>query len=32
MVGQASPPVDKVLQIAGKIGCDAAELIPKKTR
>ena len=32
MVGQASPPIDKVLQIAGKVGCDAADLIPKKAR
>jgi transcriptional regulator with XRE-family HTH domain len=32
MVGQASPPLDKVVEIAGKVGCEAADLIPKKAR
>lgn len=32
MVGQASPPVDKVVQIASTIGCRPADLIPTKTR
>ena len=32
MVGKASPPVDKVVAIAGKVGCRPADLIPAKTR
>lgn len=32
MVGQASPPVDKVVAIAGKVGCQPADLIPSNTR
>lgn len=32
MVGKASPPVDKVVAIAGKVGCRPADLIPSKNR
>lgn len=32
MVGRASPPLDKVVQIAGKMGCRPSDLIPTKAR
>lgn len=32
MVGKASPPVDKVVAIASKVGCRPADLIPAKAR
>jgi len=32
MVGQASPPLDKLVQIASTVGCQPADLLPKKTR
>lgn len=32
MVGKASPPVDKVVAIANKVGCRPADLIPSKAR
>lgn len=32
MVGLASPPVDKVVLIAGKLGCRPADLVPTKSR
>jgi len=32
MVGQASPPVDKLVRIASKVGCLPADLLPEKTR
>jgi transcriptional regulator with XRE-family HTH domain len=32
MVGQASPPLDKVVQIASTVGCRPADLIPAKAR
>jgi len=32
MVGKASPPVDKVVAIAGKVGCRPADLIPAEAR
>jgi ribosome-binding protein aMBF1 (putative translation factor) len=32
MVGKASPPVDKVVEIASTVGCKPADLIPAKAR
>jgi transcriptional regulator with XRE-family HTH domain len=32
MVGKASPPVDKVVEIASTVGCRPADLIPAKAR
>jgi transcriptional regulator with XRE-family HTH domain len=32
MVGQASPPVDKLVAIAATVGCRPADLIPPKAR
>jgi len=32
MVGLASPPLDKVVEIAGKLGCEVSDLTPKKPR
>lgn len=32
MVGLASPPVDRVVQIAAAVGCEPADLLPKNRR